>query len=106
MPGARKSSVPALADATLDPLIHETARLKAMTVLNDAESADFNYLLVATGMTRGNLSTHMAKLVNAGYVEEEKRFLDRKPHTEYSITPAGRKAYRNYVRAWRALTAV
>ena len=54
----------------LDPLIHEVARLVIVSVLNECESADFNFLLGTTGLTRGNLSAHMAKLVAAGYVEE------------------------------------
>lgn len=64
------------------------------------------YLLVATGLTRGNLSAHMAKLVNGKYVEEQKSFVDRKPHTEYRLTAAGRTAYRGYLKAWRSLTAI
>jgi DNA-binding MarR family transcriptional regulator len=95
-----------LADTTLDPLIHEAARLKVMTVLNEVALADFTFLLTATGLTRGNLSTHMAKLVGGGYVEERKGFVERKPRTEYAITPAGRTAYRRYVKAWRRLTAI
>jgi len=106
MPTPDKHANPALAATTLDPLIHEAARLKAMTVLHDAETADFNYLLVATGLTRGNLSTHMAKLVNGQYVEERKSFVDRKPHTEYLLTAIGRTAYRAYLKAWRSLTAI
>lgn len=106
MPADEKTTNPALAVTTLDPLIHEAARLKVMTVLNEAESADFNYLLVATGLTRGNLSTHMVKLVGGGYVEERKEFVERKPHTDYSITATGQKAYREYLKAWRLLTEI
>jgi DNA-binding HxlR family transcriptional regulator len=106
MATGEKAANAVLAATTLDPLIHEAARLKVMTVLSDAESADFNYLLVATGLTRGNLSTHMAKLVNGGYVEERKEFIERKPHTEYLLTRVGRNAYRDYITAWRRLTAI
>jgi DNA-binding MarR family transcriptional regulator len=77
-----------------------------MTVLNEVALADFTYLLIATGLTRGNLSTHMAKLVSGGYVEERKGFVDRKPRTEYSLTTVGRTAYRRYLKAWRRLTAI
>lgn len=87
-------------------MIHEAARLKVMTVLNEVALADFTYLLIATGLTRGNLSTHMAKLVGGGYVEERKGFVDRKPRTEYSLTTVGRTAYRRYLKAWRRLTAI
>jgi hypothetical protein len=46
----------------------------------------------------------MAKLVGAGYLDERKEFVDRKPHTEYAMTPDGRKAYKGYLTAWRSLT--
>ena len=66
--------------------------------------ADFNFLLGTLALTRGNLSVHMAKLVAAGYVEEKKEFVDRKPHTEYRLSPAGRAAYKQYLRDWKKLT--
>ena len=89
----------------LDPLIHEAARLTIVSVLNECDVADFNFLLGAAALTRGNLSVHMAKLVAAGYVEEAKEFLDRKPHTEYRLTAAGRAAFKRYRKDWRRLTA-
>ena len=89
----------------LDPLIHEASRLTIMAVLNECEAADFNFLLGTSALTRGNLSAHMAKLVNADYVDEKKEFRNRKPHTEYRMTPAGRTAYRRYRKAWRNLTS-
>jgi len=88
----------------LDPLIHEVARLVIVSVLNECESADFNFLLGTTGLTRGNLSAHMAKLVAAGYVEEAKQFVDRKPLTQYRLSRAGRGAYTKYRADWRKLT--
>jgi DNA-binding MarR family transcriptional regulator len=90
---------------SLDPLIHESSRLVIVSVLNECQVADFNFLLGTTALTRGNLSTHMARLVAAGYVRETKEFVDRKPHTEYRLTPAGRAAFRRYRDAWRRLTA-
>jgi len=90
---------------SLDPLIHESARLAIVSVLNECQVADFNFLLGTTALTRGNLSTHMARLVAAGYVQESKEFVDRKPHTEYRLTAAGRAAYKRYREAWRRLTA-
>ena len=91
-------------NSTLDPLIHEAARLLIVSVLNECDTADFNFLLHSTDLTRGNLSTHMAKLVKGGYVEEHKNFVDRKPHTEYRLTRMGRAAFRAYRKAWRRLT--
>lgn len=98
----RKVAVPG---QPLDPLIHESSRLVIVSVLAECDVADFNFLLDTTGLTRGNLSTHMARLVAAGYVEETKEFVDRKPHTEYRLSPAGRAAYKRYREAWRRLTA-
>ena len=88
----------------LDPLIHEAARLQLVAVLNECATADFNFLLGVTGLTRGNLSTHMAKLVAGGYVEEKKEFVNRLPHTEYRLSPQGRKAYKQYLDAWNKIT--
>jgi DNA-binding MarR family transcriptional regulator len=95
---------PAPPTQPLDPLIHEAARLVIVTVLAECEAADFNFLLGTTGLTRGNLSAHMARLVAAGYVNESKEFVDRKPHTEYRLSPAGRAAYKRYRETWRRLT--
>lgn len=88
----------------LDPLIHETARLTMIAVLNECEVADFNFLLGTTGLTRGNLSAHMAKLTEAGYVEEQKTFVGKVPHTEYRLTGPGRAAYAGYLAAWKQIT--
>jgi len=88
----------------LNPLIHEGSRLVIVSVLAECDVADFNFLLGTTSLTRGNLSTHMARLVAAGYVEETKEFVDRKPHSEYRLTAAGRAAFRRYRQAWRRLT--
>jgi DNA-binding MarR family transcriptional regulator len=82
----------------LDPLIHEASRLVIVAVLSECESADFNFLLGTTGLTRGNLSAHMAKLVAAGYVGEAKQFVDRKQLTQYRLSPAGRAAYADWLR--------
>jgi len=88
----------------LDTMIHEAARLAIVSVLSECETADFNVVLSTTGLTRGNLSAHMKRLVDAGYVEERKQFDDRKPHTEYRLTRTGRRAFRAYKKAWRQLT--
>jgi len=91
-------------EVELDPLIHESNRLKIMSVLVECEVADFGFILNATALTRGNLSSHMAKLVQAGYIEEKKDFIERKPHTEYRLTPEGRNAYVKYRKQWRSIT--
>jgi DNA-binding MarR family transcriptional regulator len=81
---------------TLDRLIHEPARLRLVTLLYVVDEADFVYLSAQTGLTDGNISSHMAKLETAGYVEIDKTFADRKPRTVYRLTKAGRTAVDRY----------
>jgi len=81
---------------TLDRLIHEPARLRLVTLLYVVDEADFVYLSAQTGLTAGNISSHMAKLETAGYVEIDKTFADRKPRTVYRLTKAGRTAVDQY----------
>ena len=90
--------------AVLDPLIHEAARLVIVSVLNECGAASFSFVLGATGLTRGNLSAHMARLIAAGYVEEDKQIVERKLRTEYRLTPIGRKAFAKYRAEWTRLT--
>ena len=82
--------------ADIDRLIHEPARLMILAVLYVVKSADFIFLLNQTGLTRGNLSSHMTKLEAAGYIEIEKEFVDRIPRTLLRLTPEGREAFRAY----------
>jgi DNA-binding MarR family transcriptional regulator len=74
----------------LDRLVHEPARLAIMTVLSSAATADFLFLQRATGLTKGNLSSHLAKLEEAGLVGIEKKFVLKRPQTIVALTPAGR----------------
>jgi DNA-binding MarR family transcriptional regulator len=87
-------------DLELDRLIHEPSRLAILTVLSSVESADFVFLQRATGMTNGNLSSHLTKLEQAGFVAIEKRFVDRKPNTNVAITALGRE---RIARHWQQL---
>ncbi len=80
----------------VDRLIHEPARLRIMAMLYPIESADFVSLLGETGLTKGNLSAHLAKLEGAGYVKIEKTFRGKVPRTICSLTEDGRTAFRNY----------
>jgi DNA-binding MarR family transcriptional regulator len=82
--------------ADIDRLVHEPARLLLLAQLHVLESADFLYLLRQTGLTRGNLSAHVRKLEEAGYVHVEKTFVDRLPLTVYRLTDAGRQALERY----------
>lgn len=87
-----------------DPLIHQASRLSIVAVLAGCESADFTYLLEATGLTKGTLSKHLTKLREAGYVAIEKDFKGNYPHTSASLTPSGRQAYKNYRRQYIAIS--
>jgi DNA-binding MarR family transcriptional regulator len=82
--------------ADIDQIIHAPARLMVLTYLYVVESADFVYLRHLTGMTWGNLSTHLSKLEEAGYVKIEKGFKGKKPHTMIRLTKQGRDAFRGY----------
>lgn len=76
----------------LDRVIHEPARLIIVTILAAAESADFLYLQRETNLTRGNLSAHLTKLEQAGYITIEKTYRGKIPLTLCRLTEAGRKA--------------
>jgi DNA-binding MarR family transcriptional regulator len=80
----------------IDKTIHEPARLVIMAYLFVVESADFLFLQRQTGLTWGNLSSHLSKLENEGYVAIEKEFLDKKPHTTLHLTDKGRMAFQEY----------
>ena len=81
---------------TVDRLIHEPARLLLMSTLYVVESADFLFLMRQTGLTQGNLSSHMGKLEQAGYVEVLKEFKGKRPRTTLRLTAAGREAFDGY----------
>jgi len=81
---------------TLDRLIHEPARLLILTILSTAASADFLFLQRETGLTKGNLSAHLSKLEEAGYVKIEKTFKGKLPLTICQLTTAGKKGLAQY----------
>ena len=80
----------------LDRLVHEPARLVILSALSTAENAEFRFLEFLTGLTAGNLSSHIGKLEAAGYVIIEKTFRNKRPLTTLKITDAGREALKNY----------
>jgi len=82
----------------IDQVIHAPARLTVMTYLYVVESADFVFLRNMTGLTWGNLSTHLGKLEAAGYVRIEKTFQGKRPHTMVCLTDEGRAAFQEYKR--------
>jgi DNA-binding MarR family transcriptional regulator len=80
----------------LDRLIHEPARLLLVSNLAIVEEADFVYLSARTGLTAGNISSHMTRLEDAGYVHIEKSFAGKRPRTTYALTSIGRAAFERY----------
>ena len=84
------------AHGNIDKLIHEPARLLILSYLSLLESADFLFLKAETELSWGNLSVHMSKLEEAGYVTIEKEIKRKKLHTIASLTPKGRTAFEKY----------
>ena len=82
--------------AAIDRLIHEPSRMMIMAILYAGGQADFLYLLRETGLTRGNLSTHLSRLEQGGYVRIEKVFRGKVPQTLLSLLPAGKSAFETY----------
>lgn len=80
----------------VDRLIHEPARMLIVTILSTVASADFLFLQRETGLTKGNLSAHLTKLEEAGYVKIEKTFKGKLPLTVCQLTAAGKKAFMQY----------
>jgi DNA-binding MarR family transcriptional regulator len=83
----------------LDDVIHGRVRLGVMAYLADAGVADFTELKNLLDLTQGNLSVHLRKLEEAGYVSIDKSFLDRKPLTRVRMTDQGRTAFAAYLEA-------
>ena len=82
--------------ADIDRVIHAPARLMVLTYLYVVESAEFVFLMRLTGLTWGNLSSHLSKLEEAGYVAIDKEFRGKKPHTMLRLTKEGRAAFQEY----------
>ena len=86
--------------ANLDRRVHDPARLAILTALSACERADFLFLQRITGLTKGNLSSHLSKLEQMGLVEIEKRFVEKKTQTLVRLSDAGRQAIEAY---WREM---
>ena len=84
----------------LDRIVHEPARLAILTLLSACREADFTFLLRVTGLTNGNLSTHLTKLETAGLVTIVKQFAGKRPQTLVSLTATGREQIEQH---WRRL---
>jgi len=81
----------------LDDVIHSRIRLAVMSLLISLEEAEFNFLKEKINATDGNLSVHLKKLEDAGYISVKKEFINRKPRTMYTLTKKGRKAFEDYL---------
>ncbi len=93
----------------LNPLIHQPARLRIMTALYSlapSQEIEFTTLRDLLELTDGNLSIHLRKLEEAGYIHITKTFVGRKPRTYISLTPQGREAYEDYLTALHTLLSV
>ena len=103
MTNSSPTDLPSVKD--IDKLIHEPARLMIMSYLYVVESADFLFLMRQTGLTFGNLSSHMTRLENAGYLNVEKEFVGKKPNTKLRLTPLGRQSFDGYRRSMSQIFA-
>jgi len=81
----------------LNKVIHSRVRLGIVAALVSENEVDFTFLKDKLGLSDGNLSANMSKLEEAGFVKVRKFFVEKKPKTVYQITPAGRKAFKEYV---------
>lgn len=89
----------------VDRVIHEPARLRLVALLAGVDEADFLWLLRESGLTKGNLSSHLARLEEAGYVEVQKMFKGKIPLTVLKLTRAGARAFDGYKKQMRGLLA-
>jgi len=92
----RTAGAPSDALNRIDPVIHAPARLKIVTQLYIVEAADATFLVNQTGLTWGNLSTHLGRLEESGYVAVDKGYRGKTPCTMISLTEEGRTAFRQY----------
>jgi DNA-binding transcriptional ArsR family regulator len=81
----------------LDPMLHERGRLAIVSVLAAVKSLTFTELRDALGMTDGNLSVHLQKLEEKGYIVIDKQFVGRRPQTTGSLSKSGRRAFTRYL---------
>lgn len=79
-----------------DRVLHSPARLAIVAILSAVKEADFVYLLNASGLTKGNLSTHLTRLADEGYIEIEKTYQGKIPLTLCRLTSQGRQAFADY----------
>lgn len=96
MPSDETTSMDLQPITDIDRTLHAPARLMILAILNVVETADFTFLMNQTGLTRGNLGTHIMKLEEDRYISVKKVFVERKPRTLYRLTNEGRRAIQIY----------
>ena len=89
--------------SSIDRVLHEPARMHITALLYMLESADYTFVMNQTGLTWGNLSAHLNKLEEAGYLHIEKSFKGKRPLTMLRLTDQGRDAFRAYAKNMRSL---
>ena len=87
----------------LDPMLHERGRLAIVSVLAAVDSLTFTELRDSLEMTDGNLSVHLQKLEDKGYVTIDKKFVGRRPQTTCRLTKAGKQAFSRYLNHLQAI---
>jgi len=90
----------------LDPILHSQLRLAVMSLLIGLKEAEFTFIKEKTNATAGNLSVQIQKLKDAGYIDIHKQFKDNYPQTTCKITPAGVKAFEDYVKNLQSYLSV
>jgi DNA-binding MarR family transcriptional regulator len=94
--GAEPAGEPQHPLSDLDRLVHEPGRLLVMACLYVVERADYLFVLKQSGLTQGNLSSHLTRLESGGYLQVEKTFAGKVPKTQLALTMEGREAFRRY----------
>ena len=83
---------------SLDKVIHEPARIAILTMLSIVDKTDFIFLKNSTGLTQGNLSSHLTKLENADYIIIEKTFKGKRPLTLVQLSDKGKTEFAEYLK--------
>ncbi|MBV8344150.1 MAG: transcriptional regulator [Candidatus Eremiobacteraeota bacterium] len=89
----------------VDELLLSKVRLGVVAELLNFDWIAFSELARSLEVSNGNLGAHLSKLVDAGYVEEEKSFVNRRPLTRYRLTGRGRDAFTSHVAQLQSLLA-
>ena len=89
--------------AELDPYIHQPTRLRIMMLLSGVAAVDFNFVRSTLGLTKGNISAHISRLEQAGYIKVTKSFQGKIPHTVYRLTAEGKRQLARY---WQTMDEI